>query len=163
MTRQRPWILAAIIVAATCATMTPAAAQTSLATLRGKVVDEQGGVLPGATVVVKQAATNFTRTGVTNERGQFYLPSLPAGSYEVTAELSGFGTGKQAVVLRVGQEATADFALKVGNLEETVNVSAGWRSWKRRPRSAVWWTARTSMTCRRSAAASPTWRNWRQA
>ncbi len=123
MTRRRPWILAAVIVAATCGTMTPAAAQTSLATLRGKVVDEQSGVLPGATVVVRQAETNFTRTGVTNEQGQYYLPSLPAGSYEVTAELPGFGTGKQAIVLRVGQEATADFVLKVGNLEETVNVT----------------------------------------
>lgn len=123
MVGQARWILAAVIVAATIGTMTPAAAQTSLATLRGKVVDEQGGVLPGTTVVVRQAETNFTRTGVTNEQGQFYLPSLPAGSYQVTVELSGFGTGRQAVVLRVGQEATADFTLKVGSVQETVVVT----------------------------------------
>jgi hypothetical protein len=55
-------------------------AQTSLATLRGKVIDEQGGVLPGATVTVRQTETNTTRTGVTNETGQFYVPSLPAGT-----------------------------------------------------------------------------------
>src|SRR5580765_7414241 len=68
-------------------------AQTSLATLRGKASDEQGGVLPGATVTVRQIETNATKVGVTGEVGQYYLPSLPAGTYEVTVELSGFTTG----------------------------------------------------------------------
>src|ERR1035437_10226900 len=90
-----------------------ASAQTSLATLRGKVLDEQGGVLPGATVTVRQTETNTTRTGVTNETRQFYLPSLPAGTYEVTIEMQGFSTGKRTLTLRVGQEATADFSLSV--------------------------------------------------
>ena len=76
MAGQARWILAAVIVAATFGTIGPAAAQTSFATLRGKVGDEQGGVLPGATVTVRQTETNTTRTGVTNEAGQFYLPSL---------------------------------------------------------------------------------------
>ena len=53
-------------------------AQTSLATLRGKVTDQQGGVLPGVTVTARQTDTNTTRSGATNEAGQFYLPSLPA-------------------------------------------------------------------------------------
>ena len=110
-------------MAVICGVAAQAAGQTSLATLRGKVVDEQGGVLPGATVTIKQTETNFTRTGVTNERGQVHVPSLPSGSYQVTVELSGFGTEKQATSLRVGQEATADFTLKVGTLQETVEVS----------------------------------------
>ena len=100
-----------------------ASAQTSLATLRGKVLDEQGGVLPGATVTVRQTETNTTRTGVTNETGQFYLPSLPAGTYEVTIGMQGFSTGKRTLTLRVGQEATADFSLSVGAVAETVLVS----------------------------------------
>ena len=91
MAIQRRCILAAVIVAVICSVAGQAAGQTSLATLRGKVVDEQGGVLPGATVTIKQAETNFTRTGVTNEKGQYYVPSLPSGSYQVTVELSGFG------------------------------------------------------------------------
>src|SRR5436309_11965610 len=101
----------------------PLSAQTSLATLRGKVLDEQGGVLPGATVVARQIETNTTRTGVTNETGQFYLPSLPAGAYELTVELQGFSTAKRSLTLRVGQEATADVSLSVGTVAETVQVT----------------------------------------
>ena len=124
MASLQQWIRAAAIVAAICGSVTPVNAQTSLATLRGRAIDEQGGVLPGATVTARQADTNFTRTGVTNENGQFYLPSLPAGSYEVTVELSGFGTDKRTVVLRVGQEITSDVTLKVGGLAETVEVTS---------------------------------------
>src|SRR5207244_5229964 len=98
-------------------------AQTSLATLRGKVVDQQGGVLPGATVTVRQNDTNTTRAGVTNETGQFYVPSLPAGTYEVTVEMQGFSRGKRTLTLSVGQEASADFSLGVGAVAETVLVS----------------------------------------
>src|SRR6185436_11766225 len=99
-------------------------AQTSLATLRGKVTDEQGGVLPGVTVTARQTETNIARSGITNETGQFYLPSLPAGTYELTVELTGFSTAARTVVLRVGQEGSADFSLKVGTLAETIQVSA---------------------------------------
>src|SRR5581483_197909 len=97
--------LAGFIVALTLVLGASASAQTSLATLRGKVVDEQGGVLPGATVTVRQTETNTTRSGATNAAGQFYLPSLPAGTYEITIDMQGFTTGKRTVTLRVGQEA----------------------------------------------------------
>ncbi|HEX7486120.1 MAG TPA: carboxypeptidase-like regulatory domain-containing protein, partial [Vicinamibacterales bacterium] len=107
MARQARWVLATVIVAATFCTMDSVAAQTSFATLRGKVSDQQGGVLPGATVTARQTETNTTRTGVTNEAGQFYLPSLPSGTYAVTVELPGFAAEKRTMTLRVGQEATA--------------------------------------------------------
>jgi hypothetical protein len=112
-----------IILATVLMSAASASAQTSLATLRGKVLDQEGGVLPGATVTVRQTETNTTRTGVTNETGQFYVPSLPAGTYEVTIEMQGFSSGKRTLTLRVGQEATADFALGVGAVAETVLVS----------------------------------------
>src|SRR5687767_4859996 len=47
-------------------------AQTSFAALGGKVTDEQGGVLPGVTVTVRQLDTNTTRTGVSDSNGQYY-------------------------------------------------------------------------------------------
>lgn len=115
--------LAAIVVAVVLIFAASASAQTSLATLRGKVVDQQGGMLPGATVTVRQTDTNTTRTGVTNEIGEFYVPSLPAGAYEVTVEMQGFSTGKRTLTLRVGQEVAADFSLAVGGVAETVQVS----------------------------------------
>src|SRR5436190_23991676 len=99
-------------------------AQTSLATLRGSVADQQGGVLPGATVTERQTDTNTTRTSVTETTGQYFLTALPAGSYELTVELAGFSTAKRPnVVLRVGQEAEIDVVLAVGAVQENVTVA----------------------------------------
>jgi len=99
-------------------------AQTSLATLRGKVTDEQGGVVPGATVTARQVETNTTRTSVTETLGQYLLPNLPAGTYELTVELTGFTSARREnVVLRVGQAADIDFVLRVGAVQESVTVA----------------------------------------
>ena len=92
-----------------------AAAQTSTATLRGSVKDEQGAVLPGVSVTARQIETNASRSTVTGSVGQYFLPNLPSGRYEITCELSGFSTAKRTdVVLIVGQEATLDFVLRNG-------------------------------------------------
>ena len=97
-----------------------ASAQTSFAALGGRVTDEQGGSLPGATIALRQVETNTTRTGTTESRGQYYLPNLPAGRYEVTVELQGFASAKREIVLRVGQEATLDVGLTIAAVAETV-------------------------------------------
>ena len=102
---------------------TPARAQTSFGALSGKVTDEQGGFLPGATIVVRQVDTNTTRSGVTDPRGQYSLPNLPAGRYTLTAELQGFAPAKREFVLRVGQEASLDITLTISAVAETVLVS----------------------------------------
>src|SRR5438552_4410275 len=72
MVRSRILVIALGIVFLSAFVATSSSAQTSLATLRGKVTDQQGGVLPGATVTTRQIETNSTRSGVTNESGQFY-------------------------------------------------------------------------------------------
>ncbi len=98
-------------------------AQTSLATIRGSVTDQQGGILPGVTITARQAETNTVRTGVTNSSGLYYLPNLPPGTWQVTFELPGFTTARQNIVLRVGQEVTSDLVMKLGNVEEAVTVT----------------------------------------
>ena len=103
-----------------------ASAQTSLATLRGKVADEQGGVLPGATVTARQIETNTTRSSITESLGQYFLTGLSSGTYEITVELAGFSPGRRSdVVLRVGQAADIDFVLRVGAV--IVNDSTDYR------------------------------------
>ncbi|PYR26502.1 MAG: hypothetical protein DMF98_08850 [Acidobacteria bacterium] len=102
-------------------------AQTSLATLRGKAIDQQGGVLPGATVTVRHVETNTTRTSVTEATGQYFLPSLPAGTYELTVELSGFTTAKrtgtvQENVTVAGQAALVETQHVVGAFIDTARV-----------------------------------------
>jgi hypothetical protein len=99
-------------------------AQTSFAALGGRVTDEQGGSLPGATIVLRQVETNTTRTGTTESRGQYYLPNLPAGRYELTVELQGFAAAKREIVLRVGQEATLDIGLTIAAVAENVMVAS---------------------------------------
>ena len=76
-----------------CAT-TAAWAQTggSTATLTGSVVDSDGGVIPGATVEVKNNATGVVESVVTNAAGVFSVPGLNPGTYSVTVALSGFKT-----------------------------------------------------------------------
>src|SRR5437667_9159805 len=114
-----------IVAAVTMLTLAASSyGQTSLATLRGKVSDQQGGVLPGATVTARQIETNTTRTSVAEGLGQYFVPNLPAGTYELTVELAGFAPGKRSnLALRVGQAADVDFLLKVGTVQENVTVA----------------------------------------
>ena len=101
----------------------PLLAQNVTVALRGDVSDEQGGALPGATVTARNVETNVSRSVVTGGRGHYFIPNLPPGRYDLTAGLSGFSTERRAgLLLRVGQEGTIDFALKVGGLTEQVTV-----------------------------------------
>src|SRR5213594_239183 len=68
----------------------PAMAQTALGTLRGAVLDQQGGALPGVTVTVRQVETGTVQTAQSGSEGQFFLPNLRPGKYELSSELSGF-------------------------------------------------------------------------
>jgi outer membrane receptor protein involved in Fe transport len=102
----------------------PAAGQTALGTLRGVVLDEQGAVLPGVTITLRQVETNTVRTAQSGAEGRYVLPNLRAGAYEVTSELSGFAPIKQQLDVRVGQDLTLNFTLKVGGLTEQVQVVA---------------------------------------
>ena len=127
-TRSRRVRSRALITLMLCALPLAAAAQTTLASVRGKIVDEQGGVLPGVTVTARQVDTNVERPTVTAEGGQYFIANLPAGAYEVLVELTGFVKQRRAdLVLQVGQEATIDFTLKVGGVQESIDVvgSAG--------------------------------------
>src|SRR6267142_2771044 len=102
----------------------PAFAQTALGTLRGVVRDQQGAALPGVTLTVRQVETNTATTAVTGAEGQFCLPNLRPGRYEVTAELASFVPDTQSLELRVGQDLTVNFSMKLGGVAETVDVVA---------------------------------------
>ncbi len=114
----------AMIVALALLVAAPSAVgQTSFAALGGRITDEQSGILPGASVTLRQVDTNTTRSGVTDGNGQYYLSNLPAGRYELAVELAGFATEKREIVLRVGQAGTLDMRLRVAGIEESVMVA----------------------------------------
>jgi hypothetical protein len=64
-------------------------AQVTTATLYGVVRDATGAVLPGASVTATNQGTNLSREVITDERGEFALPALPAFTYTLKIELPG--------------------------------------------------------------------------
>lgn len=100
-------------------------AQVEQGAITGRVFDEGGGVVPGASVTVTQSGTGLVRETVTNGAGQYTVPYLPVGGYEVTATLAGFTTARvTGIAIRVGLTATVDLALKAGSVQSEITVSA---------------------------------------
>ncbi len=111
----------------TLAVATSASAQSTAinGTIEGIVKDDQGGVLPGVTVTVSNIDTGDQRVVVTNESGLYRAPLLSLGTYRVVSELQGFRRFEQTgVTLRAGQTAVIDVTLSVGELQETITVTA---------------------------------------
>ena len=105
----------------------PALAQSQAinGTIEGTVSDSSGGVLPGVTVTVTNTDTGGQRSVVTNENGLYRAPLLQLGTYRVVAELQGFKKFEQAgVTLSAGQTAVINVRLGVGQVSETVSVTA---------------------------------------
>jgi hypothetical protein len=94
----------------------------STASVSGTVKDASGGVMPGVTVTVKDDATSRAQESVTTAEGRYQVAGLQAGSYTVTASLSGFKTASAKVRLAPGQPLTIVLTLEVGALTETVVV-----------------------------------------
>ena len=116
-------LISALILAFALAA--PAAAQQGTTELRGRVVDAQGGALPGVTVTVRNQATGTFRDTVSGADGSFIATGLVPGTYEVLAELQGFKKfDRRDLQLAVGQTSTIDVKMEVGSVAETVNVSA---------------------------------------
>ena len=118
--------LSAVLAFVLCVANSPAFAQGGSGTaINGRVVDASGGVLPGATVTAKHLATNVVSSTVSNAEGNFSLPSLPTGTYEVTVALEGFKTTVvKDVVITAAQGATVNAALEVGGVTEQVTVAS---------------------------------------
>jgi hypothetical protein len=99
-------------------------AQVTTATIYGVVRDLTGAVLPGAAVVATNRGTNLSRDTITDERGEFALPALPAGQYTLKIELAGFKTyTNQGLELGSGQTVRQTFSLEVGQVSENITVS----------------------------------------
>ena len=98
-------------------------AQTT-ATLTGRVVDQQGALLPGATVTLTHAVTGFERTAITDDAAMFRLGNIPLQQYRLTVSFPGFETVTRDVDLRTSVPVTVDVQLPVAVQRDTVTVSA---------------------------------------
>jgi hypothetical protein len=102
----------------------PVAAQVSTFDLSGTVTDAQGGVLPGVNVTVRNEETGSTRSAVTDAAGLYYFAALPPqGSWEIAAELSGFGTQRRSALrFQANTKPVVNLVMSVGSVAETVTV-----------------------------------------
>ncbi|MBI4481361.1 MAG: TonB-dependent receptor [Acidobacteria bacterium] len=92
--------------------------------ISGLVKDEQGGIIPGVSVTIKNLETGLTRSLLTGDSGRYDATNLPLGVYEVTASLPGFKTAvRRGVTLTVGQDLVLDLTLAVGELSEEILVT----------------------------------------
>jgi outer membrane receptor protein involved in Fe transport len=93
--------------------------------IRGRVTDEQQGVLPGVAIVVTHQESGTIRETATSADGTFLVAGLVPGPYRLTAQLQGFRRViKEDLVLRIGATVQVDLALPVGGMEENITVSA---------------------------------------
>jgi hypothetical protein len=120
----RLFAVAALVAAGALAVPATVWAQVDTGSIDGRVADETKAAVPGASVAAKNMGSGFTRTTVSSTTGTFHIGALPAGTYEVTATLSGFATQVQkGVPVQVGSAATVDFTMKVAGQAETITVT----------------------------------------
>jgi carboxypeptidase family protein/TonB-dependent receptor-like protein len=115
------------IVAVLCClpVMLASAQSASTAQISGTVVDPQGAVVPGAKVTATNVATGVPRSVNTTSTGNYLLPNLPPGTYDVKVEAKGFAdAGSKNLKLNVGDQPTLNFNMAVAGSSQTVEVTA---------------------------------------
>src|SRR5688572_31195098 len=113
---------ASLVAAWLCLCATAAMAQVPTGTISGKVVDQDGGAVPGATVTATSPNLQGERTVVTSEFGDYAIPLLPPGDYTLTFVLSGFQNVMRTIAIAPTQIVSLDVALAIGGLTESVTV-----------------------------------------
>ena len=95
------------------------------ASIKGTVTDASGASVAGAKVVVKSAARGLERNAESNTAGEYEVPALPPGSYDVEVQKAGFETQiAKGVVLQVSQNTLQSFSLKVAQTNTVVTVES---------------------------------------
>ncbi|HMG74687.1 MAG TPA: carboxypeptidase regulatory-like domain-containing protein [Pyrinomonadaceae bacterium] len=113
-----PFLLAALLLG-----QVAAFAQSDTGTLSGTVKDQNGAIVPGATVTAKNQRTGDERTATTNTDGTFSIPALKASAYTVTTTNTGLGATVKDVEINVGRETSLNIGMKLADLTAaTVNI-----------------------------------------
>jgi hypothetical protein len=100
-------------------------AQRDLATITGTVTDSSGGVVPNARVTITETGTGQVYQLTTNAAGEFTRPALKPSTYNVTVAAPGFKQfERRDVVLTAGDRTGVNISLSLGDIGQTVEVSA---------------------------------------
>ena len=108
---------------ALCLTLHLAAQSLTTGGISGTITDPTGAVVPNVTVNLRSLATGAVQTTTTNEAGTYRFTLLKPGRYEVSSAPSGFQKAQRQLDVGVGELATADLTLQVGQATQTVEVT----------------------------------------
>src|SRR5439155_13652288 len=99
-------------------------AQQYYGTLTGTVTDSSGAVVPGVTITVTNLTKGTATKATTNEAGIYRVAALIPDSYRLEAQAANFKKfSREPLLVESARILTADIALEVGNLAETVSVT----------------------------------------
>jgi hypothetical protein len=102
----------------------PAPATAGQATVRGKIADPTGALIPGAAITISNAKGQTVATGTADAAGSYELHGVPPGTYSVTATFNGFAPFvTQGIVIAAGQVKRIDITMAIETAEQTVTVS----------------------------------------
>ena len=114
------WLVLAVVLSAA-----PLSAQVVTGAISGRVTDNTGAVIPGATVQVQNVETGLSRNAQSGAAGRHEVRNLPPGSYTVTVQQTGFQTlVRSGITLSVASEVAVNVELNVGAVAERVEVTA---------------------------------------
>ncbi|MBL8233273.1 MAG: TonB-dependent receptor [Bryobacterales bacterium] len=100
-------------------------AQSIFGSLQGSVSDESGAAIPGAAITLRNTNTGVTVNTRTNDTGLYFVGEVRPGSYELSVEASGFQKHlRKGITLRVEDRLRVDVLMKVGQVNESVEVTA---------------------------------------
>lgn len=102
----------------------PVLGQVESGSITGTVKDSTGAAVAGATVIAKNVSTSATRSAQTGDNGQYNIPGLTPGLYEVTVTATGFAAFTSRAEVTVGAATTIDAQLSVSNQTTTIEVVA---------------------------------------
>ncbi|HSO23330.1 MAG TPA: carboxypeptidase regulatory-like domain-containing protein, partial [Chondromyces sp.] len=125
--RNRRFAFVVVLVLGLALQALPAAAQgKTTGSIRGLVTDQQGGVLPGVTVIaISDALIGGRQATITTAEGSYRFPSLPPGMYEIEARLDGFQPVlQQNVQLGLGRNINVDLVLGDITISDEIVVVA---------------------------------------
>jgi len=112
------------ILLALAATIAGFAQGSYQAQVRGTVTDQSGAMVPNATVIITNDATNISQSSHSDDHGQYFFTGLRPAIYTVKAEVSGFRISeKKNVVLQVDQQTSVDFVLHPLSVSESIEVT----------------------------------------
>lgn len=101
-----------------------AQSSSTTSSLTGSVTDEQGSIIAGAIITVKNTQTSIVREIRSQEDGAYLITQLPPANYEITISAEGFNTQTTRLELVLGSTALVNISMKIGATSDIIEVTA---------------------------------------